>query len=139
MLPASHSPFDESADNIFTSEPGLATIDQMGQTIIATLTPTELSGTMATQLILDLFREIETRGGRHFVLDLQNVRYMDSACVGALVELLNKIQKRDGRIALVNAAQSVEYLFKLTRLDRVFPLCRDVMSALNAVERGHSG
>jgi anti-sigma B factor antagonist len=114
----------------------LATLEQVGQSFVVTITPTELSGTTATRLIEHLFTHMQTHGGRHFILDLQNVRYMDSACVGALVELLNRMQKRDGRIALTNAAQSVECLFKLTRLDRVFPLCRDVMVALAVVERG---
>ncbi|MCK4873402.1 MAG: STAS domain-containing protein [Phycisphaerales bacterium] len=117
-------------------EASLATLDQVGQATVATVTSTELSGTMAMHLIEELFEHLQTSGSRHFVLDLQNVRYMDSACVGALVELLNKMQRLDGRIAIVNAAQSVEYLFKLTRLDRVFPLCRDVITALAVVERG---
>ena len=75
---------------------------------------------------------------RHFVFDLQNVTYMDSACIGVMVELLTRIQTAGGRIALVNAGQSVSYLFKLTRLDRLFPICRDVMQAIAAVERALS-
>jgi len=39
----------------------------------------------------------------------------------------------------VNAAANVEYLFKLTRLDRVFPICRDVMKAIEVVEREGRG
>jgi hypothetical protein len=35
----------------------------------------------------------------------------------------------------VNPSQSVSYLFKLTKLDRLFPICRDVMMAISAVER----
>ena len=52
-----------------------------------------------------------------------------------LVELLTTLKEAGGRIALVNASANVEYLFKLTRLDRVFPICRDVMKAIEAVER----
>lgn len=72
---------------------------------------------------------------RHIVLDLQNVQYMDSGCIGVLVELMTRLQNAGGRIALVNADPNVEYLFKLTRLDRLFPICRDVMRAIDAVER----
>jgi anti-anti-sigma factor len=56
-------------------------------------------------------------------------------CIGVLVELLTTLKEAGGRIALVNASTNVEYLFKLTRLDRVFPICRDVMKAIEAVER----
>ncbi|MFG0252121.1 MAG: STAS domain-containing protein [Phycisphaerales bacterium JB038] len=135
MQPSSRFSFDNTPGDGFGEAP-VAEAEAVGQTAVATLTPTELSGMTATRLVEELFEYVETQGCRHFVLDLQNVQYMDSACVGALVELLNRLQKRDGRIALVNAARSVEYLFKLTRLDRVFPMCRDVMSALQIVERG---
>lgn len=135
MHPTSRSSFDRSGGDFF-DDSAVAAVETVGQTAVATLTPTELSGMMATRLVEELFEYVERGNCRHFVLDLQNVQYMDSACVGALVELLNRLQKRDGRIALVNAARSVEYLFKLTRLDRVFPLCRDVMGALKTVERG---
>ena len=71
---------------------------------------------------------------RHIVLDLQNVQFMDSACLGCLVEALNLMAASGGKIALANADHSVASLFRLTRLDRVFPICPDVMSALEAVE-----
>ena len=36
---------------------------------------------------------------------------------------------------ITNADRSVQYLFRLTRLDRVFPICTDVLSALSTIER----
>lgn len=116
-----------------------ATFDTLGQALVATLTCATLCRPEAADLCFEL--EARTGGGkpgsaRHVVLDLQNVQHMDSACIGMLVELLTKLQQSGGRIALVNAAHHVEYLFKLTRLDRVFPICRDVMKAIEVVERG---
>lgn len=119
----------------------IATYDQLGQTLVATLTVSTLSGADAHELTIDLtariYGEDGAHGGvvRHVVLDLQNVQYMDSMCIGVLVELLTKLRADGGRIALVNTAHNVEYLFKLTRLDRVFPICRDVMKAIEVVER----
>lgn len=116
----------------------LAVFDQLGQTLVATLTGESLSGAEALELAAALCARVDPAAGgpaRHVVLDLQNVRYMDSACVGVLVELLTRLQNTGGRIALVNADPNVEYLFKLTRLDRLFPICRDVMRAIEAVER----
>lgn len=119
----------------------IATFDQLGQTLVATLTVSTLSGADANELTVDLtsriYGEDGAHGGlvRHVVLDLQNVQYMDSMCIGVLVELLTKLRADGGRIALVNTAHNVEYLFKLTRLDRVFPICRDVMKAIEVVER----
>lgn len=122
----------------------LANYDQLGQTLVATPTVATLSGPDAAALASELCEKIHDAhhsaeavktGIRHIVLDLQNVQYMDSMCVGVLVELLTTLKDAGGRIALVNAAANVEYLFKLTRLDRVFPICRDVMKAIEVVER----
>ncbi len=113
----------------------LATFDRLGQTLVATLTSGTLAAPDAIELAAQLAAQTETSETRHLVLDLQNVQYMDSMCVGVLVELMTRLQSRDGRIALVNAGGNVEYLFKLTRLDRLFPICRDVMKAIEVVER----
>ena len=119
-----------------------ATYDRLGQTLVATPTVGTISGPDAAALASELCEQIhdahhgpEATGIRHIVLDLQNVQYMDSMCVGVLVELLTTLKEAGGRIALVNASSNVEYLFKLTRLDRVFPICRDVMKAIEVVER----
>jgi len=116
------------------SEP-LATLEVLNHTAIATVTVSELTGPHTRRLIDDLLTEFSEASVRHFVFDLQNVTYMDSACIGAMVEMLTRLQGAGGRIALVNAGQSVSYLFKLTRLDRLFPICKDVMQAIAAVER----
>ena len=121
----------------------MATYDRLGQTLVATPVVPTLSGPDAAALARELVERIEETaadpekpaGLRHVVLDLQNVQYMDSMCVGVLVELLTTLKDAGGGIALVNASTNIEYLFKLTRLDRVFPICRDVMKAIEAVER----
>jgi len=130
----------------------LATYETLGPTLVVTVIAEVLSGADARTLIRDISSRSAYAGDvpdkppsiggeapalpRHFVLDLQNVEYMDSACLGAMVELLTTMQSRGGHIALANAGRNVEYLFRLTQLDRLFPICRDVMQALEAVERG---
>jgi len=129
----------------------LAKFESLGQVLVVTVLPQTLSGPEAQDLMGDMVGRSAygpTAPGqpigagstkpRHFVLDLQNVEYMDSACLGAMVELLTNMQSRGGHIALANAGRNVEYLFRLTQLDRVFPICRDVMQAIEAAERGPS-
>lgn len=114
----------------------IAEVEQMGQTAVATLTVTELTQEKGVEMLSDLLDELTESGARHFVLDIQNVQFMDSACLGCLVEALNRMAKNGGgKIALANTANSVQYLFRMTQLDRVFPICADVMAAITAVER----
>jgi anti-sigma B factor antagonist len=120
----------------------LATYDQLGQTMVGTPLLNAMTGpdaaALATELCDRIYLACNEEGAtavRHVVLDMQNVQYMDSMCVGVLVELLTRLKDAGGNIALVNASGNIEYLFKLTRLDRVFPICRDVMKAIEVVER----
>ena len=113
----------------------IATIDFIGPVAVATLTVTELTQDDGVVQLTELLDDLAQSGARHFVLDVCNVQHMDSSCLGCLVEALNRMAANGGRIALVNADHSVQYLFRMTRLDRVFPVCSDVMTALNAMER----
>ncbi len=116
--------------------PNLAVLDRLGETAVVTLTVEALSGDEMALMLRELLMSVYQQGNKHFILDLQNVSAMDSVCVGVLVEMLTQMQQTRGvgRIALVNADGNVAYLFRITRLDRVFPICRDVMAALSAVE-----
>ena len=112
----------------------IASLQMMHDIAVATLTVTELSHESGAQLLADLLETLASSGARHFILDMQNVQFMDTPCLGCLVQATNVLAKRGGRIALVNPDHGVSYLFRLTKLDRVFPICSDVPAALHAVE-----
>jgi anti-sigma B factor antagonist len=113
----------------------VAEINRIGPTAVATFTVTELTQEHGVTMLSDLLDDLSASGATHFVLDIQNVQFMDSACLGCLVEALNRLAKSGGKIALANTATSVQSLFRMTQLDRVFPICPDVMAALTAVEK----
>lgn len=113
----------------------IAEVENLGDASVVTFTVTELMGVQSAERLADLLDEIEGSGVRGVVLDIQNVQQMDSACLGTLVSAVHRFEKRGGLIALVNPDRTVSYLFRITRLDRVFPICRDVPSALNTIER----
>jgi anti-sigma B factor antagonist len=124
---------DEAARN------RIADVQLMGTTAVATVTVTELSHDSGAHQLADLLTELADTGAEDFILDLHAVQFMDSACLGCLVEALNRLAAQGGRIALANGNHSVQYLFRLTRLDRVFVICPDVMSALQQMERRRAG
>ena len=137
---ASHSEKDENQDSdeilkdrIFHSE--IAEIEMMNSVAVATLTETELTQDEGVEKLAALLLDLKETGAHHFVLDIQNIQYMDSMCLGCLVESLNSMASHGGRIALVNTTQSVQSMFRMTRLDRVFSICHDVMHAIEEVER----
>lgn len=114
---------------------GIADITRMGATIVATLTDLELCGDAGAAKLDDMLDTLHQSGCTNFILDLLNVRLIDSCCLGTMVQTANRLAAEGGKIALVNPAHSVEQLFRLTRLDRVFTIHKDVMTALEALDR----
>jgi len=109
---------------------GIARVERMGAVGVATFTVTQLTREHGVESLTELLETLTASGATHFVLDIQNINYMDSACLGCLVEALNRLAVSGGQIALVNTATSVQDLFRMTRLDRVFPICNDVPEAM---------
>jgi|GEM_PF-1105444 len=136
---ASLRPFAESLDddrNAADVDPAdLANVEKLGQTFVVTVTARELRGLDARVLFGDMAKRVESEAARRFVFDLQNVEAMDSACVGAMVEMQAALHQEGGKIALVNPSEHIVYLLRLTRLDRLFPVCKDVMTAMSDLEK----
>ncbi len=118
------------------ADQSLVSLDTLGQTLIGTIVDGELTADKVANLAFELRRCIESRPDmRNLVLDLQNVDYMDSSCLNMFVDLLSTVKASGGRIAIASAVDHVEVLFKLTRLDTLFPIKHDVFDAIQAVER----
>lgn len=67
-------------------------------------------------------------GMRHFVVDLGDVRFLDSSGLGALVSIL-KSAGFQGQMSLCGVGGSVQNLFRLTRMDKVFVIDADLAAA----------
>jgi anti-sigma B factor antagonist len=129
----------EAAARAAQARRDIAQVELIGQLAVVTLTAEEFSQEIGAARLADLIDHLASHGVLHLVLDIQNVRFMDSACMGCLVNALNRLARSGGHIALANPAASVAHLFRLTRLDRIFPICADVMAAVNLVERSING
>ena len=66
---------------------------------------------------------------QNFVFDFAEVEFLASACIGSLVQLLQDIEHQRGQIALAGCQDNVSFLFKVTRLDSVFPMYDEVEEA----------
>jgi anti-sigma B factor antagonist len=69
-------------------------------------------------------------GCTHVVVDLSRVGFMDSSGLGTLVSGLKRIKERDGTISLARVGEQVLKVFRITGLDKVFPIFDAVDDAL---------
>jgi anti-sigma B factor antagonist len=60
--------------------------------------------------------------GRHLLIDLSGVTYIDSSGVASLVEGYQTAKKKSLRFGLVSVSSAAMGVLQLARLDRVFPI-----------------
>jgi anti-sigma B factor antagonist len=73
----------------------------------------------------ELRRELEAAieaGGRDIVVDLTKTTFIDSTALSVLVEATKRLRPDGGRLALVCVDQNLVKIFRITALDRLFPL-----------------
>ena len=66
------------------------------------------------------------------VIDLTKVEFIDSSGLGALLSVLKRMPKGN-ELVICGAGEAVSNMFKLTRMDRVFTLCKTVDEAVYAL------
>jgi len=66
------------------------------------------------------------------LVDLANVKYMDSSGVATLVEALQQVGKYGGKLKLANLREAVKDVFELSRLDKVFDIYQNIDDAKGA-------
>jgi anti-sigma B factor antagonist len=59
---------------------------------------------------------------RNITLDFSNLRLIDSAGVGLIVSLYKRTRANNGQVRIVGLRDQPRALFRLLRLDRVFPV-----------------
>jgi len=77
----------------------------------------------------DKLREITEDGPDHIVLNLENVDFIDSSGLGAIVAA-KKMVGSSRQLDLAGLTGAVDSVFKLTRMDNVFTIHGTVREAL---------
>jgi anti-sigma B factor antagonist len=116
-----------------TSGQDIVTVEYVSGVCVVTIALRELDTDASEDLSSRLLALLNEGKSTKFLLDFDTVRFMESSCFGALVTFLKWLSRFDGKIALANVSENIRFLFAVTKLDKVFPLYRDVPSALRAL------
>lgn len=63
------------------------------------------------------------------IVDMQEVGFIDSSGLGVLVSGLRRARERDGAVRVVCTRDNILKIFRITGLDKVFPIFADVTEA----------
>ena len=80
----------------------------------------------------DVIRELATKGQKRILLNLKDVRYIDSSGLGDLVRSVTSLRRQGGDLKLLNPAPIVLEVLRITRLDRVLEIKDDEVLALQS-------
>lgn len=70
----------------------------------------------------DAAAELAANGATHVVLDLADVRYIDSACLGEFIAAQISLGRRGARLQLARVPDRIMELLKLSGLDGIFDI-----------------
>ncbi len=83
-----------------------------------------------TERCRQVLKDLMSQGTRHFVFDLKDVEYIDSAGIGFLVSCLITLGSEGARLRLSAPPERVQYVLGITKLDTVFEIHPDLDTAL---------
>ncbi len=73
----------------------------------------------------------------NLVLDFGNVRFLSSAVLGLLIRISKRVYERDGQLRLCNINPKIYEIFKITRLNKIFDIYRDIKSATENLSKAN--
>jgi anti-anti-sigma factor len=89
-----------------------------------------LDDSVLDEIRAELARVIGKSTGPDLLLDFTNVQFMSSAMLGLLGQLHRRITTGQGRLKMCNIRPQIFQVFKMTNLDRLFSIHKDVATAL---------
>lgn len=81
-----------------------------------------------------LMKMIEKKIER-FIINLEEVEYIDSSGIGALIFISSTIKKMNLKLAITNIHGSVKKVIELTKLTSYFPISATLSEAIKRMER----
>lgn len=96
-----------------------------------------LVGTLSGDLIgeengPEIIAELEnfnTNGNLNVIINISDVRYINSSGIGVLITLLTKVRNKGGELCLINPSESVQKLLIITKLQAIFKVFSTISDA----------
>jgi anti-sigma B factor antagonist len=82
------------------------------------------------ELVMKMLEKKVTR----FIINLENVDYIDSSGIGALIYICSTIKKMGLKLVITNIHGSVKKVIELTKLMGYFPITQTIEEALKRLE-----
>ncbi len=105
-------------------------VRQVGDVLILDVDGNIIVGESA-DAVRDIIRRLLAADRRKILLNMAQVRWIDSSGIGELVASLVSVTREGGQIKLLKVRENIEELLTVTRVDTIFDLYDDELAALN--------
>lgn len=72
--------------------------------------------------LVELLNDHINKGVTKCVIDISEVRYMNSSGIGVLITILTKLRNKEGEVVLLKPSEQVKKLLVITKLDNIFTI-----------------
>jgi len=99
-----------------------------GNVVVLSLEGNILAGGDASQIHETVHEELE-KGNRNFVLDLSQVKLINSSGLGILIGALTAARNQEGDVRLAAVSEKVTHILEMMHLNKVFEIYGTVDAA----------
>ena len=89
-----------------------------------------LVGSCEADVLHEKVEELLKEGRLQIVLDMSDVHWMGSLCIGAIMREIISVRKRNGDIYLAGLSRKVRRVFQITKLDGIIKIYPTSSAAL---------
>ena len=83
-------------------------------------------------ILMDVIRELAKKGQKKILLNLKDVKYIDSSGIGDLVRSVTSLRREGGDLKLLSPARMVLEVLHITRLDKILEINDDESLAVQS-------
>lgn len=87
--------------------------------------PAEVLDGISANTLRNEISDLIAKGVKTILIDLQNVTFMNSSAIGALVATFKTVQLEGGNLSLCSLTDQVHLIFELTKMDQIFDIYAD--------------
>ena len=92
-----------------------------------------LDETVIQEIGNELFGLVDKQFRPKMLLDFANVDYLSSAALGKLITLHKRVREANGQLRLCNIQSTIEEVFKITRLNKLFNIAKNRDDAIKSL------
>jgi anti-sigma B factor antagonist len=84
--------------------------------------------------LVEVLNEHVNKGIHKCIIDISEIRYMNSSGIGVLITILTKLRNKGGEVALLKPSEQVKKLLVITKLNNIFSIYDSKEEALKSLK-----